>query len=75
MGDRKIEKVIRDHISVIDQSHAFTGCGGINAENLHLQIPITKFSFPLTLPLSPEACLREAASAKAGERDEVRVRI
>jgi hypothetical protein len=27
---------------------------------------------PLTLPLSPPACLREAASAKAGERGRVR---
>jgi len=25
--------------------------------------------YPLTLPLSPKACLREAASAKAGERE------
>jgi len=29
-------------------------------------------SFPLTPSLSPLACLREAASAKAGERRKVR---
>jgi hypothetical protein len=31
-----------------------------------------KDDHPLTLPLLPQACLREAASAKAGERDGVR---
>ena len=34
--------------------------------------PIHNFLLPLTLPLSPLACLREAASAKAGEREAVR---
>jgi hypothetical protein len=35
-------------------------------------LTVNPFSLPLTLPLSPAACLRVAASAKAGEREGVK---
>jgi hypothetical protein len=43
MGDRNIEKNVREDFSAIDQSHSPARCRGIDSEDFHGQIPIIKF--------------------------------